>query len=82
MVFLTCSLLIWIDWINALRQLRSNFAMASAYNTESLCIKYIITEYVCVCVCVFYVTYNKGVGSGFRDVYNSYTIMIKRLLPK
>ena len=36
---------------------------------------------VCVCVCVFYVTYNKGVGSGFRDVYNSYRIMIKRLLP-
>ena len=35
-----------------------------------------------VCVCVFYVTYNKGVGSGFRDVYNSYRIMIKWLLPK
>ena len=41
------------------------------------------TKYIwCVCVCVFYVTYNKGVGSGFRDVYNSYRIMIKRLLPK
>ena len=35
--------------------------------------------YVCVCVCV---TYNKGVGPGFRDVYNSYRIMTKRLLPK
>ena len=31
---------------------------------------------VCVCVCVC-VTYNKGVGSGFRDVYNSYRIMTK-----
>jgi hypothetical protein len=36
---------------------------------------------VCVCVCVC-VTYNKGVGSGFGDVYNSYRIMTKRLLPK
>ena len=33
----------------------------------------------CVCLCV---TYNKGVGSGFGDVYNYYRIMIKRLLPK
>ena len=45
-----------------------------------------VCTYVCVracmCVCVFYVTYNKGVDSGFRDVYNSYRIMIKRLLPK
>ena len=32
-----------------------------------------------LCVCV---TYNKGVGSGFRDVYNSYIIMTKLSLPK
>jgi hypothetical protein len=32
--------------------------------------------------CVFYVTYNKGVGSGFCDVYNAYRIMTKRPLPK
>jgi len=39
--------------------------------------------YICVCVCVCVcVTYNKGVGSGFGDVYNSYRIMTKRLLPK
>jgi hypothetical protein len=39
--------------------------------------------YVCARVsCVFYATYNKGVGSGFRDVYNSYRIITKRPIPK
>ena len=31
---------------------------------------------------VLYVTYNKGVSSGFRDIYNSYRIGTKRTLPK
>ena len=58
-----------------------------------VCVLFCVCEFVCltdcvlcvivfVCISVFYVTYNKGVGSGFRDVYNSYRIMIKRLLPK
>jgi len=34
-----------------------------------------VCMYVCMYVCVgggVYVTYNKGLGSGFPDVYNSY----------
>ena len=44
-----------------------------------------ICGYMCLCAFLLVdtcVLYNKGVGSGFRDVYNSYRIMIKRLLPK
>ena len=48
--------------------------------TDNDNMRYVLT--LCVCVCVFYVTYNKGMGSGFCDVYNSYRIMTKRLLPK
>ena len=41
----------------------------------------IVCVCLCVCVCVC-VTYNKGVVSGFLDVYKSYRIVTKWPLPK